>query len=93
MLIAVNWQESTDVFQVERGFREPLERETLISRSKCLSNQDKKIGLAKKYQVGIIEERKRCFSLFPLESYDILRADSKRTPKTKHFGNSCNTIF
>lgn len=93
-MIAVNWQESRDVFQLEMELRELLEREALIrSRSKCLFNQDKKIGLAEKYQVGIIEKRKRRFSLFLLESYDTLRADTKINPKIKHFGNGCDTIF
>ena len=51
------------------------------------------MGLAEKYRVGVIEKRKRHFSPFPLESYDISRADIKITLKTKHFGNVCDTIF
>lgn len=51
------------------------------------------MGLAEKYQAGIVEKRKRHFSPFPLENYDISRTDIKITPKTKDFGNVCDTIF
>ena len=45
-----------------------------------------------KYQVGITEKRKKTFSPFPLESYDISGADINITPNTEHFCNICDVI-